>query len=121
MFLLSIVADGTSLYYVQWSITHTASHLAPQIMADRTNNRDGGLENGHFFHPVMSPRQANKRPDGRTVEMYLDVLSKIIAYIYPRFIMLILLYVTKPSNTCFHNCIHQLACCKFEVLHIYDL
>ena len=86
MFLLTIVADGTSLYYVQWSITHTqyqsprSSTLYPQTMADRTINRDGGVENGQFFHPLMSPRQA-KRPIGRTVEMYLDVLSKI-TYFY---------------------------------------
>ena len=51
-------------------------------MAERTiNRRDGGLEDGQFFHLLMSPRKA-KRPDERTtVEMYLDVLSKIIAYI----------------------------------------
>ena len=51
-------------------------------MADRAINRDGGVENGQFFHPLMSPRQA-KRPVGRTVEMYLDVLSKI-TYFYLR-------------------------------------
>ena len=86
MFLLSIVADRTSLYYVQWSITHThyqsprSSTLYPQTMADRTINRVG-VENGQFFHPLISPRQA-KRPDGRTVQMYLfDVLSKI-TYFY---------------------------------------
>ena len=45
-------------------------------MADRAINRDGEVENGQFFHPLMSPRQA-KHPVGRTVEMYLDVLSKI--------------------------------------------
>ena len=69
-----------NLYYVQWSITHQTSHLAllyPQRMADRTIIRDGGVEDGQVFHPlIMSPRQA-KRPVGRTVEMYLDVLSKI--------------------------------------------
>ena len=88
MFLLSIVADGTSLYYVQSSSGQSHTHyqsprsstVYPQNMADRSINRDGGVENRHFFHPLMSPRQA-KRPDGRTVEMHLDVLSKVIAYI----------------------------------------
>ena len=27
----------------------------------------------------------------------------------------------KHSNTCFHERIHQLVCCKFEALHMYDL
>ena len=45
-------------------------------MADRTIDRDGGVEDGQVFHPLLSPRQA-KRSVGPTVEMYLDVLSKI--------------------------------------------
>ena len=50
-------------------------------MADRTINRDGGVKDGQFFHPLISSRQA-KLPVGRTVEMYLaDVLSKI-TYIF---------------------------------------
>ena len=83
MFLLSIGADGTSLSSGQ-SHTHyqspRSSTLYPQTMADRAINKYGGLEDGQFFHPLMSPRQA-KRRDGRTVEMYLDVLSKI-TYFY---------------------------------------
>ena len=53
-----------------------SSTLYPQTMADRSINRDGGLEDGLVFHPLMSTRQA-KRPVGRTVQMYLDVLSNI--------------------------------------------
>ena len=83
MFLLRIVADGTSLSSDQ-SHTHyqspRSSTLYPQTLADRTTiNRDGGVEDGQFFHPLMSPRQA-KRPVGRTVEIYLDLLSKIIDF-----------------------------------------
>ena len=45
-------------------------------MADRTiNRRDGGLEDGKGFYPLVSPRQA-KPPVERTVEIYLGVLSK---------------------------------------------
>ena len=61
--------------------THTTSHLSPLPSTLKLwPIGDGEVENGQFFHPLMSPRQA-KRPIGRTVEMYLDGLSKI-TYFY---------------------------------------
>ena len=71
--LLCTTSSGQSHTHYQ---SPRSSTLYPQIMAGRSINRDGGVEDGQFFHPLMSPRQA-KRPVGRTVEMYLNVLSKI--------------------------------------------
>ena len=56
--------------------------------------------------------------------MNVSCILLVERVIYPRFILLSLLYVTKPPNIRLYKCIiyqSQRACCKTEALYIYDL